>query len=181
MTGMWSWNHPSPTLKSSLLFRVSWKCEVQTLAQVETFKPRHVPPFFSASERFLLNSTFPTPWHPHCSQTFIKPTKHSNLLCLIMSPFILLIIIWPLWTHSTSLVANLTYVLDRNNPNSLPICTIKPGLKSAPCDTGSEIISIKPGQIFQIACVGFGLYQLGTFPCALSREYIDDRCASKFL
>ena len=97
----------------------------------------------------------------------------------MLSSFILLMTLWPLWTSSALLVANITYVLDRSNPNSLPICTIKPGLESAPCDTRSTIISIKPKQLFQIACVGFGLYQLGSFPCALSREYIDDRCASE--
>lgn len=96
-----------------------------------------------------------------------------------MSSFILLMILWPFWT-SALLKANLTFVLDKNNPNSLPICTIKSGLESVPCDDGSTIISLKQKQLFQIACGGFGLFQLGTFPCALSREQIDERCASKF-
>lgn len=108
---------------------------------------------------------------------------HSSIILLT----ILLAVPLDFCIASSVVKQNVTYVLDRKNPNRLPICTLKPEFKSgAPCENfvESRTITIKPKQLFQISCAGFGLYeldnQLGTLPCFLREEYVDDRCTSKF-
>lgn len=90
-----------------------------------------------------------------------------------LSLFPLLILLWTRLTFAL-LVQNYTYLVDLNNPDSHPICTLKPQYQSAKCSDAD--VTIEKGQIFQIRCANYFLIKEG---CFLDEEYIDPWCASK--
>ena len=80
---MWSGNHPSPTLKLPLLFRLSWKFWSASTSSSRNFHTSPCPLAFCSrsAKRFRSNPTSFNFLTSAPSSNFIAPTKHNFLQC----------------------------------------------------------------------------------------------------